>query len=441
MKKEYYTKVLRVYLNSEQKERAEKILSEANIYFNTCLECRHIFLDKYKEYVNENHIDKKNYPFWKFCEEFEYDQFIDKKIVQYIDDFYTRPKKERLPRDVKDKIKIYIEFMIKMYFNDIYKSLPTFKQVKKGNIINKFYLANGHKNIRFNPLDRTQIKIPYLGFINVANPSYLLDDEVKNIAAGHLQKDLDGINYNLLLVIKVDENNDLYHQYITDLKDGIGIDLGVRKYAVIAGKTERIYEDPYKKYPKLLKDYEDAKKLMEIANKKINVHIAKNPNMDYNNIMNDIVYRSKSIQKIYRKRRKKLKKINNRMKGYIRSIITDIVKNIKPKFITIESIDVHAMRKHSGRSLMEQIYMRKFGLFRRLISNACRKYGIELRVADPCYPSSKICSKCGRIREHFSNQEVFRCKYDDCNNVMDRDLNAAMNLYQLDKEFYTVIEL
>ena len=440
MRKDYYTKVLKIYLNPEQKERAEKILSEANTYFNTCLECRHIFLDKYKEHIKENNIDKKFYPFWKFCEEFEYDKFIDEKIVQYIPDFYTRPKKERLPRDVKDKIKIYIEFVVKMYFEKVYKTLPNFKQIKKGNLINKFYLANGHKNIRFNPENRNEIKIPYLGFIRIANSDYLLDDEVNNIAAGHLQRDIDN-SYNLILVIKIDKNNDMYHQYITDLDDGIGIDLGIRKYAVIAGKAERIYEDPYKLYPKLLKDYEDAKKLIGIANKKINMHIDKNPNMDYNKIMTDIVYRSKSIQRLYAKRRKKLKRIDNRMKGYIRSIITDIVTNIKPKFITIETINTHDMRKHSGRALMEQIYMRKFSLFRRLIMDACRKYGIELRLAEPCYPSSKICSKCGRIRENFSNQEVFRCKYDDCHNVMDRDLNAAMNLYQLDKEFYNVMEL
>ena len=68
----------------------------------------------------------------------------------------------------------------------------------------------------------------------------------------------------------------------------------------------------------------------------------------------------------------------------------------------------------------------------------CKKVGFagfnELKVAiakelvkvDRFFPSSKKCSKCGKIKKELKlSERVYRCT---CGNEMDRDRNAAINI-------------
>ena len=48
-------------------------------------------------------------------------------------------------------------------------------------------------------------------------------------------------------------------------------------------------------------------------------------------------------------------------------------------------------------------------------------------ITDRFYPSSKTCSKCGFIKKDLKLKDrVYRCPH--CGAVIDRDLNAALNL-------------
>ncbi|MPQ43748.1 zinc ribbon domain-containing protein, partial [Clostridium tarantellae] len=52
--------------------------------------------------------------------------------------------------------------------------------------------------------------------------------------------------------------------------------------------------------------------------------------------------------------------------------------------------------------------------------------GIELRVVDRFYPSSKLCHECGCIKKDLKlSHRVYVC---DCGYKEDRDLNASFNL-------------
>ena len=52
--------------------------------------------------------------------------------------------------------------------------------------------------------------------------------------------------------------------------------------------------------------------------------------------------------------------------------------------------------------------------------------GIELRIVDRFYPSSKLCSKCGKKKLDLKLKDrVYIC---GCGNQIDRDFNAAVNL-------------
>ena len=73
---------------------------------------------------------------------------------------------------------------------------------------------------------------------------------------------------------------------------------------------------------------------------------------------------------------------------YINKTIAEIVKT-KPSYITIENLNVSGMMKN--RHLSKAVASRKFYEFRTKLKVKCDDNGIELRIADRFYPSSKIC--------------------------------------------------
>lgn len=67
------------------------------------------------------------------------------------------------------------------------------------------------------------------------------------------------------------------------------------------------------------------------------------------------------------------------------------------------------------------------GKFRRQLTYKTVWYASNLAVADRWFPSSKICSNCGWRNPSLTlSNRTFRC--DNCESVMDRDLNAARNI-------------
>ena len=127
------------------------------------------------------------------------------------------------------------------------------------------------------------------------------------------------------------------------------------------------------------------------------------------------------------KQRLKVQKLHHKMDNirtdYINKTIAEIVKT-KPSYITIEDLNVKGMMKN--RCLSKAVASQKFYEFRTRLKAKCDENGIELRVADRFYPSSKTCHHCGSVRKNLKlSDRIYRC---ECGYVADRDLNAALNL-------------
>lgn len=89
------------------------------------------------------------------------------------------------------------------------------------------------------------------------------------------------------------------------------------------------------------------------------------------------------------------------------------------------------VRQKSG--LNRVILRAAFGEFRRQIAYKCDWYGCTLTVADRWFASSKMCSCCGAINESLTLADrIFRCEA--CGLVIDRDLNASINLSRIPPE-------
>jgi len=196
---------------------------------------------------------------------------------------------------------------------------------------------------------------------------------------------------------------------IKNTNKGIGIDLGLKDFAICSdgniykniNKTQRIrkLEKKLKREQKRLsRKYEFLKKRGGTATK--------------SNINKKIV----KVQKLHHR-------LDNIRTDYINKTISRIV-NQKPKFITIEDLNVKGMmkNKHLSKAVAEQ----KFYEFRNKLTTKCNALGIELRIVDRFYPSSKLCHCCGSIKKDLKLKDrIYKC---ECGYIEDRDYNASLNL-------------
>ena len=130
-----------------------------------------------------------------------------------------------------------------------------------------------------------------------------------------------------------------------------------------------------------------------------------------------------NIQKQVLKVQKLHHRIDNIRTDYINKTIAEIVKT-KPSYITIEDLNVKGMMKN--RHLSKAVASQKFYEFRTKLEKQCKELGIELRVVDRFYPSSKLCHCCGFIKKDLKlSDRIYKC---DCGYKCDRDFNASLNL-------------
>ncbi|CVI73129.1 Putative transposase DNA-binding domain protein [Clostridiales bacterium CHKCI001] len=96
----------------------------------------------------------------------------------------------------------------------------------------------------------------------------------------------------------------------------------------------------------------------------------------------------------------------------------------KPSYIVIEDLNVKGMMKN--RHLSKVVASQKFYEFRTKLEAKCKESGIELRIVDRWYPSSKLCHKCGGIKKDLKlSDREYIC---ECGYRADRDFNASLNL-------------
>jgi len=96
--------------------------------------------------------------------------------------------------------------------------------------------------------------------------------------------------------------------------------------------------------------------------------------------------------------------------------------------VVIEDLHVAGMLKN--HHLAQAIGDVGFGAFRRQLTYKAAWYGCQMVIVSRWEPTSKTCSNCGWVDTDLSLADrVFRCER--CSLVLDRDLNAALNLGQL----------
>ena len=277
-------------------------------------------------------------------------------------------------------------------------AFPNFK--KKGRSDVKMYF------VKNNPKDcaceRHRIKIPTLGWVRLKEKGYIpTTKDGWKIISGTVSIKAD--RYYVSVLVEIPDP-----QAVNNRNDGIGIDLGVKDFAILSnGKTYKNIN----RSARLKKLEKQLRREQRCLSRK------------YDNLKKGEVTQRANIQKQKLKVQKLHHKIDNIRTDYINKIIAEIVKT-KPSYITIEDLNVSGMMKN--RHLSKAVASQKFYGFRSRLKAKCDANGIELRVVDRFYPSSKLCHCCGRIKKDLKiSDRIYRCA---CGYVEDRDFNASLNL-------------
>jgi putative transposase len=120
------------------------------------------------------------------------------------------------------------------------------------------------------------------------------------------------------------------------------------------------------------------------------------------------------------------RKVANQRANTVHQVTSRLAKT--KSVVVIEDLNVAGMLKN--HHLAQAIGDVGCGELRRQLTYKAAWYGCQVLVASRWEPSSKTssktCSGCGWVDEDLSLAErVFRCE--DCGQVLDRDLNAAIN--------------
>ncbi len=282
---------------------------------------------------------------------------------------------------------------------------PRFKKKSKSDV--KMYFVKTDAKVII-PCERHKIKIPTLGWVRLKEKGYIPTNPNTHIIKSGIISYKAGRYYVSVLVDEQKQQTPALNNF------GIGIDLGLKDFAICSNsrtyrninkcsQIRRLEKKLRREQRSLSRKYENYKKL--------------NNNLKGVATRQNILKQKLKVQRLYQR-------LDNIRTDYINKVISELAKT-KPMWITIEDLNVSGMMKN--KHLSKAIAQQKFFEFRTKLLAKCNEYGIELRIVDRFYPSSKTCHNCGSIKSDLKlSDRIYHC--DECGYIEDRDYNASLNL-------------
>lgn len=277
---------------------------------------------------------------------------------------------------------------------------PKFKKKKNQDV--KAYFPKNNKTDW--TIERHRVKVPTLGFVRLKEFGYIPVNSI--VISGTVSQKADRYFVSILVEEDIKADNKPF-------SEGIGVDLGLKDFAICnygltkknINKTKTVKKEEKKlkrEQRKLSRKYESLK----LRNKE------EKGEATQQNIQKQIA----KVQKLHQR-------LTNIRTDYINKTVNELIKQ-KPSFITIEDLNVSGMMKN--KHLAKAVSQQKFYEFRSKLISKAKQKGIEIRIADRFYPSSKICSCCGAYKKDLKlSDRIYKCS---CGIEIDRDLNASINL-------------
>ena len=251
-----------------------------------------------------------------------------------------------------------------------------------------------HFSLRNTKIESDQVRLTGIGWVQLKEHGYIpTDGEYGCYAtiserAGHW-----------FISVLVEE--EIEAQPNTD-GDVLGIDLGIKSLAVCSDGT--VFENP-----KAL--YQAERKLKRLQR--------------------ELSRRTKGGQN-WNKTKRKIQRCHYQIacirKHALHQVSHYVTAKAKPRIIVIEDLNVSGMTKN--HHLAKAVSDSGMSELRRQIEYKAKWYGVQVAIADRWFPSSKTCSECGATNKLLTlSDRTFICPACGC--IIDRDLNAALNLEHL----------
>lgn len=272
-------------------------------------------------------------------------------------------------------------------FFNLKTGFPKFKSKRSSRLSCKFV-----NHIHFD-FDGNQVRVPKLEWVKFC-PNQTFD--ASHVRTGGLTVFKDKCGEYWCTVIVDTLQNDVPKAKIHH-KRAIGIDLGLKDFAVLSDGTRIVNPRDFEKQQKRLKR---AQQRFSRTKKDSKRHEAARL----------------KVAKIYRS-------IHNKHYDFLQKLSTELVQ--KYDAFCVEDLDIKGMmeRGHLARSMRSV----SWGEFIRQLSYKSQWRGKHVITIPRSAPSSKTCSNCGCVyRDLQLKERMWTCG--DCGVTHDRDVNAAVNI-------------
>ena len=201
---------------------------------------------------------------------------------------------------------------------------------------------------------------------------------------------------------------------LPDYTEGLGIDLGIKTLATVSDGTTVPNIKTFRRVRILNKR---LKRLQRKVSRKYCIN-----KCDKHNKTKNIIKLERQIKLIHRS-------LKNIRINHIRKFVSELVKK-QPQYIAIEDLNVKGMMKN--KHLAKDIVNCSFYTIKEHLIRKATERCIAVRLVDRFYPSSKTCSNCGSYNKDLKlSQRVYHCSH--CQEKIDRDFNASLNLAKTDR--------
>ena len=177
-------------------------------------------------------------------------------------------------------------------------------------------------------------------------------------------------------------------------------------------KSDGLYMDSNGNVADMPKYYREAQKKLANAQRILSRRIGNKKNETKSN---NYIKQQKKVAKIY-------KHISNQRLDTLHKKSTEIANQYD--IVCVETLNMKGMSNKSfgnGKATLDNSY----GMFLNMLEYKLSERGKYLVKVDKWYPSSQICSCCGKKQKMMLSERTYRCS---CGMKMDRDHNAAINI-------------
>ena len=401
-----YTYKVVIHPNNKQRTKILKTM-------NKCIECQNIIYDLLKGYLDRNERIPSCLEIRKMftlIKKEKDDEVINKRkgmtkkemIDNHLDTLFYDVSNDALKQTVKDTYKAFVRFFKK---ESKFPNRKSYKDKTKSFYVDPYKIEFTDNKVKLEKIANNQkSNRQVLNYISLAEKKRIpLDAKYYNPRVV-----FDGDRF--YIVVAVDDEYAPKKKIKEKVDEVIGIDLNISTIVLSNNK----------KYKSINKE-----KRIKKATRKLKL-LQRKASRRYINALNNKkkLKDAKNFIKVKKLIRKCYKRLSNLRDDYINKVVDDILYK-PPKRIVIETLDIKSMQQNKKISSLIQIS--SFRKFINTLKEKCVKQNVLITEADKYYPSSKMCSTCGSIKkELLLSERVYYCEA--CEYVINRDLNAAINL-------------